>query len=263
VPAGPPGPASDDPDLSFDPDDGGDPQVAAAVSEHTTRELELGFTPRDTNLSVSDFCRLRLRPLTGELRTVVTVNGHDFGQGECRTDARAGDSRISHGEDAAANRAGWAALDVRPGERSVIRVRVEGNGGSAILGVGVYELSGPRVTSDGFTIRRRLEAGDHEYSLVGYRTAKITAAVRELELAPIAAERPGWLISGTRGGGEGDDQDAVVRVLLDGVQLSAGAGGGISETQVGTTPRTVSLRVPPGVTGTMVLAYDEQLAPRR
>jgi hypothetical protein len=55
----------------------------------------------------------------------------------------------------------------------------------------------------------------------------------------------------------------VTRVLLDGVQLSANSGSGTSGTQIDTTPRTVTLQVPEGVTGTMVLAYDEQLAPHR
>ena len=229
------------------------------MSERATRELELRFTPRDTNLSLADFCNLRSQPPTGDLRAVLTVNGRPFSESECHVDARPGESRTHHGDDPASNRAGWAALDVRPGEESVIRVRVEGDGGAVVLGVGVYELSGARIELGGVTIRRRLQAGDHEYSLIGYEAAKITAARRELEL-PIARERPGWLISGTTGGGADDDQEAVVRVLLDGAELSVDAAGGLAGTQVDTTPRKIRLQVPPGVTGTMLLAYYERLA---
>ena len=64
------------------------------------------------------------------------------------------------------------------------------------------------------------------------------------------------------GGGDADDREAVVRILLDGVRLGADSGGGTGGIEIESTPRTVSLQVPAGVTGAMLLASYEQLAPR-
>jgi hypothetical protein len=262
VPPGPPAPSRDEP-LTFDPDDAGDPLVAARVSEHATRELELRFTPRDTDISVSTFCRLAAPPTGASPRGVVTVNGRDLGENDCRVDAWAGSGSFWNGEDAATNRAGWARLDVRPGRESVLRVRMAGTGGSAILGIGVYERSGARIELGGVVVRRRVQVGDHDYALVGHRTARITATTRELELTTPSGDRPGWLVAGTTGGGDGAPGVAVP-VLVNGEVVRTNIGGGVTEVPVGgPSPRVVGVQAPPGVTGTMLLAYYELVGPAR
>ncbi len=52
----------------------------------------------------------------------------------------------------------------------------------ARLGVGFFDRSGPRVTSDGVTIQRLWESDEESYRLVAYRTRPLTAATRELSL---------------------------------------------------------------------------------
>jgi hypothetical protein len=225
---------------TFDPDDAGDPLVASR--QGTGRELVLRFTPRDTDLAMTAYCLGT--PGSGTPLATVTVNGQNISEGGCRPDARPGLSVFSRAEGVTENRALWAEFGVVPGRESVVRIAVTGGGSVDEVGVGFYERSGPRVTSDGIRLRQRIAVGGHDYRLDVFRTGPATA-----ERLALSGSGPGVVLAGLHG-----SEFTRPRVLLDGQLVSSGGVG------VGTHPApagrsTSEVRVDPPVEGTLVVAY--------
>lgn len=151
-------------------------------------------------------------------------------------------------EAADANRAGWASLGVVPGRESVVRIQVATGARPADdLGVGLYERSAPRVTSNGVVLRERIQVGDRDYRLMEYRTARVTATVRQLSFTGTG---PGVVTAGLDGTTTGR-----LRVRVDREDVSYGDGGGTSTSPTTSDRPTTTVTVTGPAAGTMLVAY--------
>ncbi len=265
-------PTPSDP-LAFASEVAGDPLVATDTGVMGQTELVLRYTPTDTNLAISFFCRIQTPDspprVSAGLITTMAVNGKEIEGGGCSRDAVPNQNTLTRGEAGADNRAGWADLGVIRGRESVFRLRVTwdraGNHGAVRLGLGIYEPSGPRLSEgvDGFP--KFYETGRHRYQLADYWTEKAgatvdgkpTTAVNRLYLDVPAGRHPVqvWLElkqskaeSKTRG---------FVELYVDGkragARYAAADSGFISLDDA--KAHTIELRIDPGLRGTMALAY--------
>jgi hypothetical protein len=248
----------------------GDPLIASGVGAPGQSDLVVRFTPRDTNLSLSQFCRVSGSASGGpesELWARSTLNGHQTPGASCGADSRANSVSADFADTPQARRAALAEYGVIPGKESVLRIRLETYKGaprsdpSVRLGVALYELSGPRVVSDGVTIPQLAEAAGHDYRLAAYRTARITGTTRRLALdVSSKATRAGWASAGNPGGGSTEAEERV-SVLVDGVEQSENSSGGTAGLELAKGTRTIELRVGAHSTGTMMIAYYEPVTP--
>jgi len=224
----------------------GDPLLASGHAKG--RELVLRFTPRDrdTRLTLVGYC---LATGPGR-RAAVTINGKLFRRDSCTPDADPG--RLTSNGSVA-----WSAAEpnvwitrygVLPGRENVVRVVAIGAEVDE-LGVALYEFSGPRVTSDGVTLRRRIEFGGHVYRLAAHRTMPVTATARELALR---ATGQGAVLAGLLGTSTASTD---VDVRVDGLPAVHGGNGftlGPTVSRSQTTTVTVTGHV---VGGALVVAY--------
>lgn len=265
-----PSPTQTSDPLRFAADVAGDPLIAQAVSRPGASELVVRFTPADTRLAVSAFCRMPGVTVPNEGRSPfefdAQINGHPFSGGDCSSDDSAGGSTISYGdEDSKENRDSWADLEVVPGRESVLRMTVKpGKGKSEIpsmtrLGVGIYALSGERVVDAGVPIKVRAEVDGHEYRLAGHTAAAVTAKRRHLSLTVPAGTHPVMLLFGNPGGGasETTNWEESASLLVDGEMRSSTSGGGVASNELldDANAHALEFRVGPGLGGMMVLAY--------
>jgi hypothetical protein len=189
------------PPFTFDPLLAGDPLAFTAVGKAGQSEVTLRFTPKDTNLSLGEFCYLPGNPPGGAspLWGAVTINGHSSLGGGCVA------STVANGVSSEPGKAGWAELGVVPGRESVIRIRLQTQKGvphtdpSVRLGVSLYELSGERITQDGFVIKLDAEAGGHDYRLVADQTRPAGREFRQWSLPIAAGVCPCYVMGGTLG----------------------------------------------------------------
>jgi|tagenome__1003787_1003787.scaffolds.fasta_scaffold20898409_2 hypothetical protein len=270
VPAPPTNPAPtrlSDP-LSFASDQAGDPLIAHGVSAPGSPDLVLRFTPTDTRLAISDFCRMPgvTAPVKGNAAFTfdLKINGHAFSSGDCSKEATANASTMSYGDDASKeNRTAWAELGVVAGRESVIRMTAKPDKGKAAippqtrLGVGVYALSGERVVDSGVRIKVQAESDGHRYRLAGHTAAPATATRRRLSLHVPAGTHPVMLLWGNPGDDSRGGRTRTVNLLVDGREQASNSGGSVGSGDVldDAGPHTVEVTLDPGLRGTMVLAY--------
>lgn len=234
--------------VSFDPDDAGDPLVAQARSRDGG--LDLRVTPRDTDLALAAYCVGRSSPST---YARILVNGKGIGVYGCSPDDGPG-TMLTEAEDAAGNRAGWAEFGLVPGRESRIQIRLEGGAGVDEVGVALYERSGPRVVSDGVTLRRMMALDGRTYRLVTYRTKPLAGGGTPLVTAiPPGEDRAGVVLAGLAHGPT--DGNVPTSVVVDGEERQSGAVSGVVTLDVPTRPGTVSVAVGGRVTGTLITAY--------
>jgi hypothetical protein len=249
--------------FTFDDVDAGDPLVAHVVGAAGASDVEFRFTPTDTNLALRDFCYLE-HPVADRFGT-ITINGHPDTETGCgESGATGGGTTTFFGDGPAANRASWAALGVRPGRESVVRIRLTTSAGASRsdatvrLGVGLYQMSGDRVTSGGVVIKEDAEPGDqHNYRLAGYLTAPITRTTRRIDLAVPAGRYPVYVVSGSPGVSSGVTR-GYTSLSLDGTggqQSSSGAYGGDVLEDAHAHQLTLSVDAATGNTGSLLLAY--------
>jgi hypothetical protein len=266
-PAGPPAPSTSPAGaaISFPPDDNGFPLVASVVDTHGRRELELRFVPGDTHLYVSAFCRfLGHEPGQGPspLRATTTVNGQALDVRDCDSTSGAASSVVAFDEDEAGNRAQWEARGVRAGQPSVLRIRVTGEAPTWDLGLAVYQMGGPREVQDGVEVQRRIRVGATDYRLLGYQTAPVTAARRELTIEPYGTARDAYVLGGVLRGDADAPPTGLASVFVDERQVATAPAGSVSGTGTGSlVPRTVGVTVSPDARGTMLVAYYEPVTP--
>jgi hypothetical protein len=258
----------------FRPDLVGDPLLVAAVGERGQQQLVLRFTPHTTHLAFSSFCQSSA-DVPGRLE--VSVNGHELTVGQCQADSRANSETEYPADAPMIDGPGVAFLGVRPGHRSELRLRLTSDGGTPLpdarepvnpvrIGIAVYELTGPRVRSDGMTFKRQVENAGIRYSLVGYRTTKVTAGRRvpaskqppartsTLSLTVPAGRTSALILVGLPG--TRSTNPAPIPMTIDGTEVSIGSyGGTISFTLPGPGRHVVTLRARPDDTGAMVLAW--------
>lgn len=259
-----------EPDWStFDTELAGDPLIASAIGPLGVDELRLRFTPQNTNLAFSSFCR---SPDATGPEMEITLNGSALTVGSCHESDRANAETVSRDDYPKVTGAGWSDLGVRPGLESVLRMRVTrpkdistAKGTSTAkgmpqprdgvqLGIAVYELSGPRVVSDGVIIKELLDYNGRSYTLGGHRTAKITTARRELSLTvPATAARA--LVTAGMPTSNSTSADAM-RVSLDGkVSPDSTSTGTITFPLPDIDPHLLKIRARPDDTGVMLLAW--------
>jgi hypothetical protein len=260
--------------LTFAPTVDGDPLVVSGVGTAGQTELVLRFTPTNNNLAVSKFCRL---PGAGPeavsgLVTVTTVNGKPMSEGGCSGDAAANQNMMSRGSTDTVNRAGWARFGVIPGRESVIRVRVTAaKAGTEIpagvrLGVGVYELTGPRVTEGEVTFQLVRDAAGHSYHLADYGVAEVvnmvdgkaSTAVHHMYMDVPAGRHPVQVWLGLLQTEAERKTGGFTQLYVDGkpTGIRNSAGGTGLEQLDDAKAHTIELRVEPAAArGTMVLAY--------
>jgi hypothetical protein len=260
-----PGPSSSP--LVFDPMVAGDPLITSAVGAPGQQELVLRFTPADNNLAISDFCRLPDAGSIGAsgLVTSLTMNGKSFSDGGCNEDSAANQSTMSRGDVGAVNRAGWADFGVIPGRESVVRLRVTAAEAAVEipagvrLGLGIYELSGPRVQEQSAVFQELYEADGHSYRLADHATSKVDPAVQVFQLMmDVPAGRypvQAWL--GLKQADAERKTHGNVEFYVDGkpggVTYDAGGSGFVALPDA--AAHTIEVRVDPGLRGTMMLAY--------
>jgi hypothetical protein len=267
VPGPVPGPGTRPSDpLTFVSDRAGDPLIAKGVSAPGSSELVVRFTPADTRLAISDFCRMPgvTAPVKGRAPFVfeMKINGHPFSGGDCDSDDAANSSTISYGDlESKQNRTSWAALGVVPGRESVIQMTAKPvKRASAVppatrLGIGVYALSGERVVADGIPIKMQAEHEGHRYRLAGHTTAPATSKRRQLSLDVPAGPHPAMLLFGNPG--DDSDNGRFASLFVDGEEVSANQGGGVASGELldDAGAHRVELRLDSGLRGTMVIAY--------
>jgi hypothetical protein len=173
-----------------------------------------------------------------------------------------GNSGTPGGGSAAENRAGWAAMGVVPGRESVIRIRLETSkhvprtDPSVRLGIGVYAMTGERITSNGVVLKLDAEADGHDYRLANYLTRPVSKGVRQLRLPVPAGRWPVYVIGGV--GGKIDDKDARatadVGVVGKGPNSYSDGGGVMSVTLDDARAQTVQVHTT-GSSGVLLLAY--------
>jgi hypothetical protein len=249
--------------LAFDRDLAGDPLIATAVGPPGQNEVVLRFTPRDANLAISDFCRLPSAAGETGFYGNLTVNGHPIPRAYCSRDAVANQNDMQHSDDPRVNRSEWAKLGLLPGRPSVLRIRFQGPKHEPLtdpevrLGIGVYELSGARVVSDGITLKQRAEVGGHEYRLAGYLTAKVTSDHRQLTLSVPAGRRPAAILAGNIDVDWTRHPSLRAQVLIDGREFFTIDSDGMSRLALDDArAHTAEFRLDAGITsGSMVLAY--------
>jgi hypothetical protein len=244
--------------LEFATQLGQDPLIASAVGRRGETELVLRFTPTDTNLAMSSFCRLDRPAPTGsvELFAETTINGHSLSGVTCSEDSTPNSSMVSMGDDGKTSRTLWAERGVRAGQENVLRVAVDLKKATPALrlGLGVYQQSGPRVVSAGVTLQREISSAGHRYELEKYRTMKATATRRSLSLTVPEHARTGLVLGGNPNAPDGADGELYL--LVDGEQVSGSDGGGtVSQPVDDTDGHTLEVRLSPGSRGTMVIAY--------
>ena len=248
--------------FTFDDVDAGDPLVAHAMGAAGQNEVELRFTPTDTNLSLHDFCYVPKSD--GVLAGKVSVNGHEAIGSTCSEEKLTGSSS-SFGDNAAETRAGWADLGVIPGRESVLRIRLQTfksgkllTDPSVRLGIGIYELSGDRITSDGQVIKQDAEADGHNYRLAGYRTVPITRQHRTVTLAVPAGRAPAFVLAGSPGASAESDKGNM-ELTISGGGIPEGGSSGIVMTTTLDDAKTHTLNLgvdaATGNAGILVLAY--------
>jgi hypothetical protein len=245
---------------TFDDVLAGDPLLASAVGVKGQSEVVLRFTPADNYLQLGSFCSTA-KDQTG-LWGTTTVNGHSFLGGDCRQSSVAnGTSGTPGGDSAAENRAGWAAMGVVPGRESVIRIRLETGkyvprtDPSVRLGIGVYAMTGDRITSNGVVLKLDAEADGHDYRLANYLIRPVSQSVRQLRLPVPAGRWPVYVIGGT--GGKIDDNDAGridVSVVGEVPNSSSDGGGVMGLTLANARAQTVQVHTT-GSSGVLVVAY--------
>jgi hypothetical protein len=124
--------------------------IATAIGQRGEGELVLRFTPSTTRLALSSFCRSWYDIPLGQLWSAATLNGHPLTQAPCDRVGGPNASTVYPDEVALAHGTGWAALGVRAGQESVLRLSMVSPDGArtangwAWIGVGIYELTGPR-----------------------------------------------------------------------------------------------------------------------
>ncbi len=251
--------------FTFDDVAAGDPLVAHVMGPAGRNEIELRFTPTDTNLSIHDFCYVA-RPKTSSTAGGLTINGHPSFKSSCSSDTLTTDSTSFGSGTAAANRAGWAKLGVIPGRESVLRYRLRTfpsatrlTDPSVRLGLGLYQLSGDRITSDGIVIKQDAETDGHNYRLAGYVTAPLTRSRRTLALPVPASRQPAYVLEGSQGVDErgGDRGNTELTVSGDAGGLGGTSGGTGSLVLDDAKAHTLKLTVDAatGNRGVMMLAY--------
>jgi hypothetical protein len=255
--------------LSFAADLAGDPLIATGVSTPGAGELVVRFTPTDTRLATSFFCRTPGVSVPADGRSAfvfsATINGHRYSPlNDCSEDDGPNGATISHGDVASKeNRDSWAELGVQPGQESVLRLTVKAaKGTSAVppttrLGVGVYALTGERVLDGGVSIKVQAKIDGHQYRLAGHRTAPATAKRHRLSLTVPAGRHPVAVLYGNPGD-TSDDADQGFSLAVDGQQkYSSGSGGVTASDELLDDARahTLELRLDSPLRGTMVLAY--------
>jgi hypothetical protein len=250
--------------LAFDNLLAGDPLIASGVGKAGQNEVIVRFTPQDTNLSLSMFCQVT-SPIPSDVDSTlwarITINGHKSPGGSCEHDADPNSMSADFADTPQARRSVLAEYGVLPGKESVVRIRLETHKGvprsdpSVRLGIALYQLSAPRVISNGVTIPELAEAAGHDYRLATYRTARITARTHRLtlDLSPWITQS-GWVSMGNPGGGSTRSQD-LDTVLVNGHEQGSSTSGGTSGLELTKGTRTVELRVGANSTGTMMIAY--------
>jgi hypothetical protein len=255
--------------LAFRPAESGDPLIASVVGKPGEGEVVLWITPTTGNLALSDFCRA---PEENGVQAeyITTVNGHEMTSSDCGPDDEPNQGSVSGGEAGAENAASWARRGLIPGRESVIKIKIKMNKpGAAIpdsvrLGLGLYELSAPRVTSDGVAIQTLYDIEDHSYRLAGYRTAKTTAKVHSLTIDVPPGRYPAKVLFGLDVPPDAPEAggDSGFRLYADGKEAgsihSDGGGSGIGDLK-GPGAHSAEVRVTPDVSGTMVIAYYERI----
>jgi hypothetical protein len=252
-----------DPDrFLFRPELAGDPLLVGRIGDRGQRELTLRFTPSTTNLAFSVFCHSwRDEGLWLE----STLNGNDLVQYPCDRTGRANGDEISRDDYPRKTGAGWADLGVRPGRESVLRLRLSSEGQARLdywalisrarIGVGVYELSGPRVRSDEVVIKRQTEHDDVGYTLGGYKTAKITKSRRALTLTVPAGTAPALIEVGMPHTATSGFEP--MRVTMDGIRVTGVQSGTFRFTLPSPGRHVITLRARPDDSGTMLVAWYE------
>jgi hypothetical protein len=209
---------------------------------------------------MSFFCRAAG---TGDLTAALTVNGKKRSWGNCSNDARANQHTVSHGDKAAENRAGWKKVGVIPGRESVFRIRVTADqAGTQIpsglrLGLGIYQLSGPRVSEGGVTFRMLHDAGGHSYQLNDYWASKVTSTVNRIYMDVPEGRYPVQVRLGLEQTEAESKTSGYVRLYVDGKPAGSvySDGGTGFEALDDAKAHTIEVRVDPAVRGTMLLAY--------
>jgi hypothetical protein len=196
---------------------------------------------------------------TGETDLVtgadVLVNGHGIGITGCGVD-----TQVSHtysSDDPEANRAGWREQGVVPGRESVITMTYQGPEPETVrLGLGVYELSGPRVRVGDKALPRAITFDNRRYVLTEYGAVELTRTIHSLQL--LSQVFPTTLVcfgsTGTSGGGFGIDH-----LLIAGEEVSASHGGGY-RCQIADAAGSVGALSAPRSTGYLLVAV---YAPQR
>lgn len=237
--------------------------IGSAVGRPGQAELVLRFTPEDLNLGVTSFCRLvgAPPPALAEVTSETTVNGHPFTQSDCDDEAEAvGDHSWIQDEEATVNRSHWAGRGVVVGQESEIRIRlIRKTPASQVpptlrLGIGIYNVSGRLVLSNGVTLKTKIAAGDHRYYLDKHKTLRATSGRRNLKITVEAGTNIGMVLVGNPN--DSSKAGGRARLFVDGVERAdVAAGGTVSKPVEDTDAHTLELRLDPGLRGTMVIAY--------
>lgn len=219
----------------------GDQLVASTIGDPGQSHVRLRFVPTTTDLHWASLCTAPWLKVAAQ----VSVNGHALGGSSCAADDRPGGPEVSFGDNTARNSRSWESLGVREGEVSVVEIKLPGGRSlpaDARLGVGFFDRSGPRVTSDGVTIKRLWESAEGTYRLVAYRTQPLTAVTRELSLTvPEDVDDP-VVLSGLDGHYAATRRSATIttvtgrdrRDVVDGFS-GGGTGGGVIDNIAGET----------------------------
>jgi hypothetical protein len=245
---------------TFDDVLAGDPLTASAVGAQGQREVVLRFTPVNTDLMLAPYCHVSSD--TSGLWAATTVNGHPLTKGGCQTSTVAnGQSMTPGGESAKETVAAWAALGVVPGRESVLRIQLQTEKGAprtdpdVRLGLGLYDMTGDGIFSDGLMIKYDAESGGHDYRLARYVTASISEKVRQVSLPLPAGRWPGYLTYGTGGDVKEKDSQSSSEVTIDtGSNFASTSGGTAAQVLGDARAHTVRVRTD-GTSGVLLLAY--------
>lgn len=182
----------------------GDTLVDADVSDRGDTELATTLSaPASSDVSFATYC-------SGYSGTFsLTVNGHPISSESCNDpgDPLQPTTVFTGGPEK--NAAAWADADVVAGKPVTVTLRLDQQAthetGNAVIGVGLYDLTGPEAITNGVWVAQEVVVGDVEYGIVALNFAPLADGRGKVSVPRTQVDGPLYAEVGVSGVSSGYD----------------------------------------------------------